>query len=201
MGPPPHPVMHALDADRDGSLSKEEIEKAAEALLALDENDDGTLSQDELRPPRPPRGDFGPPGDDAFGPREDGPRGRRGDRAFGPPEGRGRGDARGPRRGPPEGEARGPRVLPPGAERRLDLSEEQMDKLAALEAEVKTRVKEILTEEQFAQLGEMLRRGPGRPEGPAGRRGDRFGGPGGPPDASFGPPDGPRGPRPPRGDD
>lgn len=52
--PPPGPLMAALDADRDGQLSAEEIDNASEALLALDKNDDGALSRDELPPP-PPR--------------------------------------------------------------------------------------------------------------------------------------------------
>jgi len=44
------PLMQALDADQDGSLSPAEIENAAKALAKLDKNGDGTLSTDELRP-------------------------------------------------------------------------------------------------------------------------------------------------------
>ena len=44
------PLMQALDADQDGSLSPAEIENAAKALAKLDKNGDGTLSNDELRP-------------------------------------------------------------------------------------------------------------------------------------------------------
>ena len=55
-GPPPHPLMIALDKNRDGSLSKAEIADAPKALKALDRDGDGVLSRDELRPPgRPPR--------------------------------------------------------------------------------------------------------------------------------------------------
>jgi hypothetical protein len=54
---PPHPVMMALDADRDGELSADEISSAATALLTLDQNADGVLTRDELRPPPPPRGE------------------------------------------------------------------------------------------------------------------------------------------------
>ncbi len=49
--------MQALDADRDGTLSAEEISAASDALQSLDKNDDGKLTEDELRPPRPQRGD------------------------------------------------------------------------------------------------------------------------------------------------
>jgi len=62
----------ALDADRDGELSAEEIEGAAAALKKLDKNDDGKLDRDELRPPH--RGPGGPdrhPGPKPPPPRED----------------------------------------------------------------------------------------------------------------------------------
>ncbi len=71
------PVLAALDADRDGKISKSEIENAANALKKLDKNNDGELTQEEIRP------DFS-----AFGPRGGPPQGRGGP----PPEGRG--DAR-----------------------------------------------------------------------------------------------------------
>ncbi|HZN34436.1 MAG TPA: hypothetical protein VFB80_11480 [Pirellulaceae bacterium] len=44
------PALAAIDANRDGELSKEEIEGAAKALLALDKNGDGKLTRDELAP-------------------------------------------------------------------------------------------------------------------------------------------------------
>ncbi|MDM8552010.1 hypothetical protein QUF72_18140 [Desulfobacterales bacterium HSG2] len=49
------PLMRVLDIDRDGQLSADEMENAAEALKTLDKNGDGILGRDELRPPRPPR--------------------------------------------------------------------------------------------------------------------------------------------------
>lgn len=54
-GPPPHPLMIALDTDRDGNLSAEEISSASSALKSLDEDEDGQLSEDELLPPFGPR--------------------------------------------------------------------------------------------------------------------------------------------------
>lgn len=44
------PLMTALDADRDGSISASEIENAVAALKKLDHNADGVISPDELRP-------------------------------------------------------------------------------------------------------------------------------------------------------
>lgn len=54
--PPPHPVMTALDANRDHVIDAAEIANAPKALLKLDTNGDGTLSHDELRPKRPASG-------------------------------------------------------------------------------------------------------------------------------------------------
>ena len=85
-GPPPHPVLEALDADGDHDISAQEIENAAAALKKLDRNGDGKLMHDELHP-------FGPGGPRRGGPRgpDDGERGgRRGRRG---PEG-GQGGAR-----------------------------------------------------------------------------------------------------------
>jgi len=63
-GPPPPdgkrpvpPLIHALDADHDGTISAQEMENAPESLKALDKNGDGELSPEELRPPGRPPGD------------------------------------------------------------------------------------------------------------------------------------------------
>jgi hypothetical protein len=56
---PPPPVITALDLNRDGVISADEIAKAVESLKTLDKNGDGQLTPDELRPPRP-EGDRGP---------------------------------------------------------------------------------------------------------------------------------------------
>jgi Ca2+-binding EF-hand superfamily protein len=45
------PLFAALDTNRDGELSAEEIANSSKSLLALDRNRDGKLSRDELGPP------------------------------------------------------------------------------------------------------------------------------------------------------
>lgn len=54
-GPPPPQLIEALDADHDGTISADEIEKAAESLATLDKNNDGQLGPREYGP-RPPEG-------------------------------------------------------------------------------------------------------------------------------------------------
>ena len=105
---PMGPLMAALDTDKDGVLSAEEIAAASENLKKLDKNGDGKIDRKELLPPRPQ----GKQGDNAQGPRDgkgprDGTDGQDGDRR--PP----RGDAApdGPRpgpRGPRDGDRRPP---------------------------------------------------------------------------------------------
>jgi len=69
------PVMAALDADKNGELSAEEIANASEALKQVDKNNDGKIDATELRP-TPPEGGFG--GRPGFGsPRGDRPEGDR----------------------------------------------------------------------------------------------------------------------------
>ena len=45
-----HPLMQALDTDKDGNLSKAEIEKATVSLSTLDKNGDGGLTHEEISP-------------------------------------------------------------------------------------------------------------------------------------------------------
>lgn len=61
--PPVPPLFAALDTDRDGKISSDELEAAPKSLKSLDKNEDGELTDDELRPPLPPQGDKpqGPP--------------------------------------------------------------------------------------------------------------------------------------------
>jgi len=47
------PLMQVLDADKDRTLSADEISSASTALLTLDEDGDGMLSNSELRPGPP----------------------------------------------------------------------------------------------------------------------------------------------------
>ncbi|MBC8137917.1 MAG: hypothetical protein H8F28_18720 [Fibrella sp.] len=49
-------LQSALDKNKDGELSPEEIATATASLLLLDKNKDGRLSGEELRPPPPPVG-------------------------------------------------------------------------------------------------------------------------------------------------
>lgn len=56
-----NPVLRALDENKDGELSADEIKNAAAALKALDKNSDGKLSAEELRPSFG-AGGFGGPG-------------------------------------------------------------------------------------------------------------------------------------------
>ncbi|MDG2181838.1 MAG: hypothetical protein P8L78_09115 [Mariniblastus sp.] len=44
------PVISALDLNKDGKLSVDEIEGAPKSLKTLDKNSDGNLSKEELRP-------------------------------------------------------------------------------------------------------------------------------------------------------
>ena len=46
----PSPIIEALDADHDGTISAEELKNATAALMTLDKNKDGKLSEDEYRP-------------------------------------------------------------------------------------------------------------------------------------------------------
>lgn len=65
--PPPSPVIEALDADKDGTISTAEREKAVAALARLDRNNDGNLTPEELQP------SFGEGGQPGMGrPRRDG---------------------------------------------------------------------------------------------------------------------------------
>lgn len=74
-GPPPNPLLTALDADGDHVISADEIRNAAKALAKLDKNNDGKLDRDELRPDL---GDRRPGGFDGPPPRREGEGGRPG---------------------------------------------------------------------------------------------------------------------------
>jgi hypothetical protein len=59
---PIHPLMQALDVNKDGIIDEQEIANAPTALKTLDKNGDGKLTPDELRPAFPPGGGPGGPG-------------------------------------------------------------------------------------------------------------------------------------------
>ncbi len=63
--PPAPPLLGALDADRDGVLSADEIDKSPEALAKLDQNKDSQLGPREYgqRPPQGPPREGGRDGD------------------------------------------------------------------------------------------------------------------------------------------
>jgi Ca2+-binding EF-hand superfamily protein len=48
-----HPIIRAIDTDKDGTISASELASAPAAIRALDTNGDGTVSAAELRPARP----------------------------------------------------------------------------------------------------------------------------------------------------
>jgi Ca2+-binding EF-hand superfamily protein len=53
---PLDPAAAALDTNKDGELTGDEIDKAAASLKLLDKNGDGTITEDEVRPALPGRG-------------------------------------------------------------------------------------------------------------------------------------------------
>jgi len=91
-------VMIALDTNRDGELSAEEIKAATENLKKLDKNEDGKIDRIEMRPPRPK----GKRGDQENRPSRRGPR----------PDGK-RTNAKGPRGPQGPGSDQGRRMPPP----------------------------------------------------------------------------------------
>lgn len=50
------PLVAALDTNRDGTISADEIRNASKTLIALDKNSDGQLTEEELRPQFPGAG-------------------------------------------------------------------------------------------------------------------------------------------------
>lgn len=91
-GMPPHPLVEALDLDKDGTISAEELQKASESLKKLDKNGDGKLTRDEYSPARGSRPGMG----------KGGPDGKKGGSGKGG-EGKGKGEGKGEGKGPPGG--------------------------------------------------------------------------------------------------
>lgn len=144
--------MMALDANKDGKLTKDEItdERFQRLFDRADANHDGSVTRKELT---------------ALAARESAAS-RRG---FGP------GGSGGP--GGPGGPPRPGEVLPSFLRNRLELTPEQSKQVEALQKDVDARLAQILTADQKQQLQEMQNRGPGGFGPPPG--GFSPGGPGG----------------------
>ncbi len=197
---PPHPVMDVLDADKDGTLSAEEMNNATAALKTLDKNTDGKLSDDEIRPPRPDGGPGrggedgpdGPPRGDRP-PGEDGPPG--GGRPPGDGEGRppGRGEGQQGRGQGQQGRGEGPQGRPMGPPSPERFVEDAMRFDA--DADGKLNKEELM---KFAsEMSARQGRGPGQEGGRGRPEGDRP--PGDRPPGDRPPGDRPPGDRPPGG--
>jgi hypothetical protein len=150
----------AFDKDKDGKLSKAEVnDPRLERLFDLaDADHNGSLTKDELQalaskeqPPATERGRGGP--------------------GFGPPQG-------GPG-GPIIGLPHPGEILPAPLRQRLDLSEEQVKQIDALQNDVDERLAKILTDAQKQTLRQTaqpfgrpgrggLEGGPGEPQRPRG---------------------------------
>ena len=50
------PIVIALDANKDGTISADELANASAAVKSLDKNNDGAVQMEELRP-KPPEGE------------------------------------------------------------------------------------------------------------------------------------------------
>lgn len=168
----------ALDADKDGKLSKDEVtdERLKRLFDQADTDKDGFLTREELTAliaKEGPAALFGPPG--GF------PKGGPGmmPPGFGPPQ---------------PGQ-----VMPPFLRDFLKLSDEQKKQLDDLQKEVDGKLEKILNADQKKQLDDMKKRGPagfGPPPGgfPGGPPGGFPGGGGAPPppkDKAAPPPDKP----------
>ncbi len=194
-GRPGNPLLALFDANRDGLLSAEEIDNAAAVLKKMDNDGDDSLNAEEVRlqrqrrpnrPDGPPRRrcpQGGPEGSRAGAGRP--PRGP-GAEAGPPPRGPNRAPNAGPPRrprpalvAPPIGPEGGPPPLvgaiPPFLVDRLDLNDDQREKIDDLSATIRDQLNEILTDEQMEQLTSSMERGPGRPEGPVRHRGRQVG--------------------------
>jgi hypothetical protein len=182
--------MMAFDKNKDGKLTKDEVtdERLHRLFDQADTNKDGVVTREELEAlaakldeaderdgPGGRGGPGGPGGRGPGGPGGPGGRGPGGPGGFGGPGGRGFG-------GPPQPG----QVLPTFLQDELKLTADQKKQLEALQKEVDSKLDKILTDEQKKQLKE-IRDNPGRggpggrgPGGPGGRGGPGGGGPGGP---------------------
>ena len=76
---------------------------------------------------------------------------------------------KGPKKGPPGFEKKGPppwepgKIMPPHVRHFLDLTDDQEQKIGALEKEVRTKLLQILTADQKQRLNELKDKGPKGP--------------------------------------
>lgn len=205
-GPPPNPVLDALDSNHDHVISADEIRNASAALKKLDRNQDGKLTREELHPlGGPGRGGEGGHGGGEFGRRG----GRRGD---GGPNGDGRAGRDGGRGHGQAGHG-GPGGADEFAKRLLSFDKNEDGKVTKEELPERmqnvlaihdTNEDGVLDQTELQQIASRSSRfagdrGPGQEGGPrreGGRPGDNFGGgPPGPPPGNGsdrqGPPGGP----------
>jgi hypothetical protein len=134
----------ALDANKDGKLSKDEVtdERLQRIFDRADADKDGSVTKDELAALAKQFPGAGPGG-------PGGPGGRPG--GFGPP-------------GQPG------MIMPPFVQDALKLTDEQKQQIAEIQKDVQARIEKVLTEDQRKQLQEMRSRfqpggrpGEGRP--------------------------------------
>ncbi len=198
--PPLVSRMLAFDKNGDGMLTRDEItdERLLRLFVRADANKDGIVTKEELQTlAKAMQAEIGQGGGrGGFGGPPDGGPGRRGPGGdFGGPPGGGR-RGRGPGGDePPRGQPgmRGPggfggppqpgQILPSFLQERLNLSSQQKSQLQDLQKDVDAKLGKILTDEQKNQLKDMRNEffppdggGRGR-RGPGGRGGDG-GGPG-----------------------
>jgi hypothetical protein len=137
---PPNPVMEAIDKNKDGTLSTEELKNAAKALATLDKNKDGKIDQEEMRPQfnrgQGGREEFSRPGQGGQGGREG--FSRPGQGSQGGREGFSR-----PGQGSQGGREQGGRSNPFAA---LGVNEAQQKKLDAVRQELSTQMRALFTD-------------------------------------------------------
>ncbi len=177
---PPNPVMEAIDKNKDGTLTADELKNASKALAALDKNKDGKIDQEEMRPQfdrgQGGREGFSRPGQGGQGGREGFSRPGQGGREQG---GRGQGGRSNPFTALGVNEAQQTKLDAVRQELSTQMRalftdrdtprEERSAKMAKIREGFDAKIKEILTKEQYKKFEETRSARGGRGEG-QGRR-------------------------------